>query len=55
MPLRQKKAVVIGGSSGIGLAASQVLVNSGAHVVIASRSSNKLDEAQSTIGVNTET
>ena len=53
MPLKEKKAVVIGGSSGIGLAIAKALVNSGAHVVIASRSSEKLDEAQRTIGVNT--
>jgi NAD(P)-dependent dehydrogenase (short-subunit alcohol dehydrogenase family) len=53
MPLKQKKAVVVGGSSGIGLAVAKVLVNSGAHVVIASRSSNKLTEAQRTIGANT--
>ena len=53
MQLKEKKAVVIGGSSGIGLAIAKALVNSGAHVVIASRSSTKLDEAQRTIGVNT--
>ncbi|MGD9045344.1 MAG: SDR family oxidoreductase [Desulfobacterales bacterium] len=53
MPLKEKKAVVIGGSSGIGLAVAKVLVNSGARVVIASRSSNKLTEAQRTIGANT--
>ena len=53
MPLKEKKAVVIGGSSGIGLAIAKALVNSRAQVVIASRSSNKLDEAQRTIGVNT--
>jgi len=53
MPLKEKKAVVIGGSSGIGLAIAKALVNSRAQVVIASRSSNKLDEAQRTLGVNT--
>ena len=53
MPLKEKKAVVIGGSSGIGLAIAKALVNYRAQVVIASRSSNKLDEAQRTIGVNT--
>ncbi|MGD9238406.1 MAG: SDR family NAD(P)-dependent oxidoreductase, partial [Desulfobacterales bacterium] len=53
MPLKEKNAVVIGGSSGIGLAVAKALVNSGAHVVIASRSSNKLNEAQKAIGANT--
>ncbi|MGD9182779.1 MAG: SDR family NAD(P)-dependent oxidoreductase, partial [Desulfobacterales bacterium] len=53
MPLKEKKAVVIGGSSGIGLAVATALVRSGAHVVIASRSSDKLEEAQRTIGANT--
>jgi len=53
MPLKEKKAVVIGGSSGIGLAIAKALVNSRAQVVIASRSSNKLDEVQRTLGVNT--
>ena len=53
MPLKEKKAVVIGGSSGIGLAVAKALVNHGAHVVIASRSSDKLEEAQRNIGANT--
>jgi short-subunit dehydrogenase len=51
--IEREKAVVIGGSSGIGLAVAKALVGSGAHVVIASRSSDKLEEAQRTIGANT--
>jgi NAD(P)-dependent dehydrogenase (short-subunit alcohol dehydrogenase family) len=54
MSLSRKKAVIIGGSSGIGIAISKALVNEGAHAVIASRSSKKLDEAQQNIGGNTE-
>jgi NAD(P)-dependent dehydrogenase (short-subunit alcohol dehydrogenase family) len=50
MSLNGKKAVVIGGSSGIGMAISKALVDEGANVAIASRSSKKLDEAQQTIG-----
>jgi NAD(P)-dependent dehydrogenase (short-subunit alcohol dehydrogenase family) len=54
MRLKEKKAVVIGGSSGIGLATARALVNSGAQVVIASRSANKLGEAQRTLGENAQ-
>ena len=54
MSLKGKKAVVIGGSSGIGLAIAKTLVDVGAHTVLASRSSNKLDQAQKLIGTNTE-
>ena len=43
MSLKEKKAVVIGGSSGIGMAISKALVNEGAHVAIASRSDKKLE------------
>lgn len=45
-----KKVVVIGGSSGIGLATAQVAVERGATVVIAARTPAKLDEAQRLIG-----
>ena len=54
MSLKGKKAVVIGGSSGIGLAIAKTLVDVGAHTVLASRSANKLGQAQKLIGTNTE-
>ena len=54
MSLKEKRAIIIGGSSGIGLAIAKALVNAGAQVVLASRSSDKLDKAQKAIGMNTE-
>lgn len=43
MSLAGKKVVVIGGSSGIGLATAELAMKEGADVVIASRSTAKLD------------
>ena len=54
MNLESKKAVIIGGSSGIGLAVAQSLVRNGATVVLASRSKEKLAEAQKTLDMNAE-
>ena len=45
MPLKNKKIVVIGGSSGIGFAVARAAAAEGAAVVIASRSQDKLDLA----------
>ena len=39
-----KRALVVGGSSGIGLGAVAALAEAGAHVVIAARSADKLTE-----------
>lgn len=48
--LKNKKVVLVGGSSGIGYAIAQKALNAGAQIVIASRSSEKL---QAAVRVNT--
>jgi NAD(P)-dependent dehydrogenase (short-subunit alcohol dehydrogenase family) len=50
MQLAGKKVVVIGGSSGIGLATAELAKQNGATVVIASRSEEKLKAAAGRIG-----
>jgi NAD(P)-dependent dehydrogenase (short-subunit alcohol dehydrogenase family) len=47
--LTEQRAVVIGGSSGMGLATARRLAQAGAHVVIASRSEEKLKAALAVI------
>jgi NAD(P)-dependent dehydrogenase (short-subunit alcohol dehydrogenase family) len=49
MKFQGKKVVVIGGSSGIGLATAKAVALEGAHVVIASRSEEKLGKAKGEI------
>ena len=51
MQLAGKKVVVVGGSSGIGLAAAAMAKHEGAEVIIASRSAEKLKAAGDKIGV----
>ncbi|WP_079909568.1 SDR family oxidoreductase [Paenibacillus sp. 32352] len=48
--LKQQRVVIIGGSSGIGFAAAQQAKELGADVVLAGRSSSKLEEARNRIG-----
>jgi len=50
MELKGKTVVVVGGSSGIGLATARQAKNLGATVVIASRSAAKLAEASAAVG-----
>ena len=50
MSLQGKTAVVIGGSSGIGLTTARELVEAGARVIISSRSEEKMEEAKNAIG-----
>jgi NAD(P)-dependent dehydrogenase (short-subunit alcohol dehydrogenase family) len=53
--LQGKTVVVIGGSSGIGLATAKLALEQGADVVIASRSEQKLRHAQELLGSNVST
>lgn len=55
MRLKDQKIVVVGGSSGMGLAAAQALAQENATIVIASRSSEKLEAAKVRISGEVET
>jgi NAD(P)-dependent dehydrogenase (short-subunit alcohol dehydrogenase family) len=54
MTLHGKRIVVLGGSSGIGLATAQAAVREGATVVIASSRKARVDEALATLPTGTE-
>ena len=49
MNLTNQRIVIIGGSTGIGLGTAKEAIRQGAHVVIAGRSLDKLEQAQSDI------
>jgi NAD(P)-dependent dehydrogenase (short-subunit alcohol dehydrogenase family) len=49
LQLKGKKAIVTGGTAGIGLAIARVLIEEGAEVAIPGRNSNKLNEAISSL------
>ncbi|SDX12673.1 NAD(P)-dependent dehydrogenase, short-chain alcohol dehydrogenase family [Marininema mesophilum] len=49
MSLRGQKVIVFGGSSGIGLSVAELVAKEGAHVIIASRSREKLERAARSI------
>jgi NAD(P)-dependent dehydrogenase (short-subunit alcohol dehydrogenase family) len=49
LPLAGRRALVVGGGSGIGLATARLLAADGAHVTIAGRTVSKLEEAAATI------
>ena len=54
MTLNGKRIVVLGGSSGIGLATAQAAAREGANVVIASSRKSRIDEALATLPTGTE-
>lgn len=50
MSLKGKRVVVVGGTSGIGLATAKAFLDESAQVIIASRSAAKLSEAKQALG-----
>lgn len=52
MSLENKKIVIVGGSSGIGLSAAKLALQEGAKVIIGSRSLDNLEKAKSELGGN---
>ncbi len=50
MTLKNKTVVILGGSSGIGLATAKAAMEDGAHVVITGRSRDRLDAARAELG-----
>lgn len=54
MLLDEKKIVILGGSSGIGLGIAKVAVDAGGEVLIASRSIQKLESAKKQLGDNAQ-
>jgi NAD(P)-dependent dehydrogenase (short-subunit alcohol dehydrogenase family) len=55
MELRNKRVVIVGASSGIGLAVAQSCSAQGAHVILCSRSAEKLERARITLSGSAET
>ncbi|MGD6901348.1 SDR family oxidoreductase [Bacillus infantis] len=54
MSLNAKRVVILGGTSGIGLATAKAFLDQSAQVIIASRSVSKLNEAKQALGGNVE-
>lgn len=55
MSLKNKRVVIIGGSSGIGLATAKMAAAEGAKVIIAGRTESKLKVAKTEIGNDVDT
>ncbi len=51
MSFSGKQALIVGGSSGMGLEAAKLLLNAGASVTLVGRSQEKLDRARETLGI----
>lgn len=49
-PLSNRQVVILGGTSGIGLATAQAALREGAQVVVTGRSPERLEDAQKTLG-----
>ncbi|RWR11981.1 SDR family oxidoreductase [Paenirhodobacter populi] len=54
MTLKDKRVLVVGGSSGIGFGAAQAALADGAAVIIASRSQDRIDAALARLGAGAE-
>ncbi|MDQ0190351.1 SDR family oxidoreductase [Alicyclobacillus cycloheptanicus] len=54
MSFQNQRVVIVGGTSGIGLAAAKSFVAQGAAVVVASRSQAKVDEAKQALGAQVQ-
>ncbi|RFU67151.1 SDR family oxidoreductase [Bacillus sp. V59.32b] len=55
MLLKGKRVVIVGGTSGIGLATAKAFLEESAQIIIASRSASKLSEAKQSLGDGVET
>ena len=53
MDINSKKAIVFGGTSGIGLSATQMLSDKGAHVIALSRNPEKLQNVPKNVAIKT--
>ena len=53
--LENKKIVIIGGTTGIGLSAAKAFIDHGAKVVVAGRNEDNVKEVKQTLGNNVET
>jgi len=53
--LENKKLVIIGGTTGIGLSAAKAFINHGAKVVVAGRNADNVKKVKETLGNNAET
>ncbi len=55
LELKEKSVIIVGGSSGLGLATAKAAVSKGANVVITGRSQERLDNARICLGGQVET